>query len=66
MKPVPRAVRPIHVDALLAEVEREEPLSEGSEYVLKTDLIARASTGICEAPRNPPKVADNSFAHADH
>jgi len=34
-------------DALLAEVEREEPLPEGSEYVLKTTLIPRESTGIC-------------------
>ena len=34
-------------DALLAEVEREEPLSEGSEYVLKTALITRESTSIC-------------------
>jgi LacI family transcriptional regulator len=34
-------------DALLAEVEREEPLPEGSEYVLKTALIERESTAIC-------------------
>jgi hypothetical protein len=37
-------------DALLAEVEREEPLSEGSECVLKTDLITHESTAVCEAP----------------
>jgi DNA-binding LacI/PurR family transcriptional regulator len=33
-------------DALLSEVEREEPLPEGSEYVLKTALIERESTAI--------------------
>src|SRR5205814_3978061 len=41
-------------DALLAEVEREEPLPEGSEYVLKTALIERESTAICrECAREP-------------
>ena len=36
-------------DALLAEVEREAPLPEGSEYVLKTALIVRVSTSICHS-----------------
>ncbi len=42
-------------DAQLAEVEREEPLSEGSEYVLKTALITRESTGICNPLENTVK-----------
>jgi LacI family transcriptional regulator len=33
-------------DALLNEVKRDTPLPGGSEYVLKTQLILRSSTGF--------------------
>jgi len=54
-------------DALLAEVEREEPLPEGSEYVLKTALIERESTSMCrERAREPLSDAKNQRGYADH
>ena len=54
-------------DALLAEVEREEPLPEGSEYVLKTALIERESTAICrECAREPQSDGKNQRGYADH
>ena len=46
-------------DALLAEVERAEPLPEGSEYVLKTALIERESTRICRSARSKNQLSDN-------
>jgi hypothetical protein len=32
--------------ALLAEVEREEPLPNGTEYVMQTNLLLRKSTAM--------------------
>ena len=33
-------------DALLNEVKRESPVPEGTEYVLKTQLVLRSSTAF--------------------
>ena len=43
-------------NALLAEIERETPLPNGSEYTLKTNLVLRESTRlISDAPRPAEK-----------
>ena len=36
-------------DALMADVEREAPSPNGTEYVLKTNLVLRQSTGMNSA-----------------
>ncbi|HEY3297400.1 MAG TPA: LacI family DNA-binding transcriptional regulator [Armatimonadota bacterium] len=40
----------IAFNALLAEVERAEPLKRGTEYVLRTNLVLRESTALAPAP----------------
>jgi DNA-binding LacI/PurR family transcriptional regulator len=37
-------------NALLAEVERETPAPDGTEYVLKTNLVVRESTAPVSTP----------------
>jgi LacI family transcriptional regulator len=39
----------IAFQALLTEVQRETPSATGTEYVLKTDLVLRESTGMVSA-----------------
>ncbi|HEU5402124.1 MAG TPA: substrate-binding domain-containing protein, partial [Terriglobales bacterium] len=39
----------IAFNALLTEVQREQPLKRGSEYVLRTNLVLRDSTALAPA-----------------
>jgi DNA-binding LacI/PurR family transcriptional regulator len=41
-------------NALLAEVERETPVPNGTEYVLKTSLVLRESTSLLSGAAKPP------------
>jgi DNA-binding LacI/PurR family transcriptional regulator len=38
--------------ALLTEVEREKPVTDGTEYVLETDLVLRKSTALAPPTSN--------------
>ena len=43
--------------ALLTEVQREEPLKHGTEYVLKTNLVLRDSTALAASfPQDKPRI----------
>jgi DNA-binding LacI/PurR family transcriptional regulator len=40
-------------NALLAEVERDVPAPNGTDYVLKTNLVLRESTGLLAGASKP-------------
>ena len=42
-------------NALLADVQREMPAPNGTEYMLKTNLVLRESTGLAPASASRPK-----------
>ena len=47
-------------NALLAEVERETPSPNGTDYVLKTNLVLRESTGLISGASKPSGKTENN------
>ena len=51
--------------ALLTEIERQTPARQGSEYVLKTQLVLRESTNLAPTARKPRNEKAKKVPHPE-